>query len=59
MRPKEGLEKDERCGSGILNAGEIEAIGIEAITPKVKSRIGSNRGYISVKTDMLDPPFAP
>lgn len=59
MRPKEDLENDERCGLGIINAREIEAIGVEVIAPKVKSWIGSTRGYIPVKTDVLDPPFAP
>ena len=59
MRPKADLEIDVRCGFEIINARDIDIIRIEAFMNQIKATIGSNRVYISIDIDVLDPAFAP
>jgi agmatinase len=59
VREKADLENDVRCGFEIIDARAIDVIGIEAIVDQIKETIGSNRVYISVDIDVLDPAFAP
>jgi agmatinase len=53
------IRNDRRCGFGIVHANDIDRIGVAGVVQKITDRIGSNRVYISVDIDVLDPAFAP
>lgn len=53
------LNNDARCGFSLVKARDIDRIGIHGIINKLKARVGSNKVYISVDIDVLDPAFAP
>jgi agmatinase len=53
------LKNDARCGFSLIKARDIDRIGIHGVINKLKARVGSNKVYISVDIDVLDPAFAP
>ncbi|KAF2141395.1 uncharacterized protein K452DRAFT_251315 [Aplosporella prunicola CBS 121167] len=53
-------ENDGYCGFEIVEAREIDTIGIEGIIKKIRARVGTKRPvYLSIDIDTLDPAFAP
>ncbi|KZF19546.1 Arginase/deacetylase [Xylona heveae TC161] len=53
-------ENDGYCGFEIVEAREIDIIGIDGIIKKIRDRVGSERPvYWSIDIDTLDPAFAP
>lgn len=56
---KADLNHDKHCGFDLVMARDIDHIGIQGIADKIKSRVGSNKVYISVDIDVLDPAYAP
>ena len=42
-----------------MTARDIDKIGVAGIIDKLKARVGSNKVYISVDIDVLDPAHAP
>ncbi|KAI1085245.1 Arginase/deacetylase [Whalleya microplaca] len=53
-------ENDGYCGFEIVEAREIDVIGIEGVTRKILDRVGTaNPVYLSLDIDTLDPAFAP
>ncbi|KAF2017138.1 Arginase/deacetylase [Aaosphaeria arxii CBS 175.79] len=53
-------ENDGYCGFSIVEAREIDKIGIDGIIKKIKERVGTtNPVYLSIDIDTLDPAFAP
>ncbi|KAK8247448.1 arginase family-domain-containing protein [Phyllosticta capitalensis] len=53
-------ENDGYCGFEIVEAREIDTIGIDGIIKKIRDRVGTERpAYLSIDIDTLDPAFAP
>ncbi|KAF2233228.1 Arginase/deacetylase [Viridothelium virens] len=53
-------ENDGYCGFEIVEAREIDTIGMDGIIKKIKDRVGLDRPvYLSLDIDTLDPAFAP
>lgn len=53
-------ENDGYCGFEIVEAREIDTIGMEGIIKKIKDRVGTKKPvYLSLDIDTLDPAFAP
>ncbi|KAL6719504.1 hypothetical protein ACLMJK_003744 [Lecanora helva] len=53
-------DNDGYCGFEIVEAREIDTIGIEGIVKKIRDRVGMERPvYLSIDIDTLDPAFAP
>ncbi|CAN8106290.1 unnamed protein product, partial [Discula destructiva] len=53
-------ENDGYCGFEIVEAREIDTIGIDGIIKKIRDRVGTvNPVYLSLDIDTLDPAFAP
>jgi len=53
-------ENDGYCGFEIVEAREIDKIGIDGIVKKIKDRVGTEKPvYLSIDIDTLDPAFAP
>lgn len=53
-------ENDGYCGFQIVEAREIDTIGIDGIIKRIIDRVGTvNPVYLSIDIDTLDPAFAP
>ncbi|KAF2093218.1 Arginase/deacetylase [Rhizodiscina lignyota] len=53
-------ENDGYCGFQIVEAREIDTIGMHGIIRKIKERVGTEKPvYLSIDIDTLDPAFAP
>ncbi|KAK6599750.1 arginase [Botrytis cinerea] len=53
-------ENDGYCGFEIVEAREIDTIGMDGIIKKIRERVGlENPVYLSIDIDTLDPAFAP
>ncbi|KAH0539073.1 hypothetical protein FGG08_004371 [Glutinoglossum americanum] len=53
-------ENDGYCGFEIIEARDIDTIGIQGIIDKIKARVGLTKPvYLSIDIDTLDPAFAP
>jgi len=52
-------EHDGYCGFEIVEAREIDTIGMDGIIERIRNRIGTNPVYLSIDIDTLDPAFAP
>ncbi|KAL0258832.1 hypothetical protein SLS55_006336 [Diplodia seriata] len=53
-------ENDGYCGFEIVEAREIDTIGMDGIIKKIRDRVGTERPvYLSIDIDTLDPAFAP
>ena len=49
-------ENDGYCGFEIVEAREIDTIGIDGIIKKIRDRVGTERpAYLSIDIDTLDP----
>ena len=49
-------ENDGYCGFEIVEAREIDTIGIDGIIKKIRARVGTKRPvYLSIDIDTLDP----
>ena len=58
-RRKGDLRNDLRCGFEIIKARDIDRIGVQGVIDRLRERVGTDRVYISVDIDVLDPAFAP
>ncbi|USP81198.1 Putative agmatinase 1 [Curvularia clavata] len=53
-------DNDGYCGFQIVEAREIDKVGIDGIVKKIKDRVGTEKPvYLSIDIDTLDPAFAP
>ncbi|TVY16228.1 putative agmatinase [Lachnellula arida] len=53
-------ENDGYCGFEIVEAREIDTIGMDGIIKKIHERVGTTKPvYLSIDIDTLDPAFAP
>jgi agmatinase len=53
-------ENDGYCGFEIVEAREIDSIGMQGIIKKIRQRVGTKKPvYLSIDIDTLDPAFAP
>jgi agmatinase len=53
-------DNDGYCGFEIVEAREVDTIGIDGIIKKIHDRVGhKNPVYLSIDIDTLDPAFAP
>ncbi|KAK2069632.1 hypothetical protein P8C59_004190 [Phyllachora maydis] len=53
-------ENDGYCGFEMVEAREIDTIGMDGIVKKIRDRVGTtNPVYLSLDIDTLDPAFAP
>jgi len=53
-------ENDGYCGFEIVEAREIDTIGMDGIIKKIRERVGTREPvYLSLDIDTLDPAFAP
>jgi agmatinase len=53
-------DNDGYCGFEIVEAREIDTIGVGGIIKKIRERVGTvNPVYLSIDIDTLDPAFAP
>ncbi|PQE04765.1 agmatinase 1 protein [Rutstroemia sp. NJR-2017a BBW] len=53
-------ENDGYCGFEIVEAREIDTIGMDGIIKKIRDRVGLEKPvYLSIDIDTLDPAFAP
>ncbi|KAI5805106.1 agmatinase [Geopyxis carbonaria] len=51
---------DRYCGFSMVEARDIDTIGVAGIIDKIKARVGTvNPVYLSIDIDTLDPAFAP
>jgi agmatinase len=51
---------DRYCGFTLIEAREIDSIGVQGIIDKILARVGFiNPVYLSIDIDTLDPAFAP
>ncbi|WBW72917.1 agmatinase [Schizosaccharomyces osmophilus] len=60
--PLSGLkdyEDDASCGFQVIEAREIDKIGVEGIVKKIRDRVQDNLVYLSIDIDTLDPAYAP
>lgn len=53
------MRNDIRCGFDTIKARDIDRIGIDGVTKRLKERVGDTNVYLSVDIDVLDPAFAP
>lgn len=56
---KQDIEDDGRFGFEIIRAEDVDRIGLEEITERVRQRVGDAPLYVSIDIDVLDPAFAP
>ncbi|WP_291669026.1 agmatinase [Bosea sp. (in: a-proteobacteria)] len=47
------------CGIAIVDAYEVQALGVEAVAERIRGRVGEGAAYLSFDIDALDPAFAP
>ncbi|CAN6623341.1 hypothetical protein TRVA0_009S01684 [Trichomonascus vanleenenianus] len=59
VRKHKDSEHDAKCGFQAILAREIDSIGAHGIVEKIKKRVGSNKVYITLDIDVLDPAYAP
>lgn len=53
-------DNDGYCGFEIVEAREIDTIGMSGIIKKIRDRVGTEKPvYLSIDIDTLDPAFAP
>ncbi|EPX71672.1 agmatinase [Schizosaccharomyces octosporus yFS286] len=52
-------DDDADCGFEIIEAREIDTIGMDAIIKKIRDRVGDGIAYLSIDIDVLDPAYAP
>ncbi|KAK3172294.1 hypothetical protein OEA41_005615 [Lepraria neglecta] len=53
-------DNDGYCGFEIVEAREIDTIGMKGIIKKIRDRVGTEKPvYLSIDIDTLDPAFAP
>ncbi|CAA92310.1 Agmatinase [Schizosaccharomyces pombe] len=52
-------DNDADCGFEIIEAREIDTIGIDAIIKRIRDRVGDGIAYLSIDIDVLDPAYAP
>ncbi|MCJ1400766.1 hypothetical protein MMC11_003974 [Xylographa trunciseda] len=53
-------DNDGYCGFEIVEAREIDTIGMQGIIKKIRDRVGTTKPvYLSIDIDTLDPAFAP
>ncbi|EPY53282.1 agmatinase [Schizosaccharomyces cryophilus OY26] len=60
--PLSGLqdyEDDVSCGFEVIEAREIDKIGVEGVIKKIRDRVQDNLVYLSIDIDTLDPAYAP
>ncbi|EPX73376.1 agmatinase 2 [Schizosaccharomyces octosporus yFS286] len=52
-------EEDKRVGFMLIEASEIDEIGVKGIVERIKKTVGDNLVYLSIDIDVLDPGLAP
>jgi len=52
-------ENDAVVGFDLIEAHEIDEIGVGGIVKKIRERVGDGLVYLSIDIDSLDPAFAP
>ncbi|KKY25560.1 putative arginase family protein [Phaeomoniella chlamydospora] len=57
--PKDYVIDREVVGFELIEAHEIDDIGVSGIVDKVKKVVGNNPTYLSIDIDVLDPSIAP
>ncbi|EPX71500.1 agmatinase [Schizosaccharomyces octosporus yFS286] len=60
--PLSGLkdyEDDATCGFQVIEAREIDKIGVEGVVKRIRDRVQDNLVYLSIDIDTLDPAYAP
>ena len=55
----EDLEDDITAGFQLIHTYDIDDLGLQGITDKIKSRVGDGPVYISLDIDVADPSAAP
>jgi agmatinase len=53
------LEQDAELGFKIVQAMELERIGVDGVVARISERVGDAPLYISIDIDVLDPAHAP
>jgi agmatinase len=56
---KQDLEDDGRFGFEVIRAEDVDRVGLEEITERIRRRVGDAPLYVSIDIDVLDPAFAP
>ncbi|KAL4806208.1 arginase family-domain-containing protein [Aspergillus unguis] len=59
VRRKDDMRNDVRCGFSTIKARDLDRLGVAGVVDEIKARVGTNRVYISIDIDVLDPAFAP
>lgn len=49
----------DKHGFEVIDARELHQQGVDAVIARIRSRVGTNRCYVSFDIDFLDPAFAP
>jgi agmatinase len=55
----EDYEDDVTAGFALVHSFDMDRLGIEKISKKIRDRIGDGPVYISLDIDVLDPSIAP
>jgi agmatinase len=53
------LVEDAAFGFSTIRASDLDKLGIDEVTSRVRTRVGDAPVYVSVDIDVLDPAFAP
>ncbi len=53
------LTDDARFGFQIIRAGDLDRLGLEETSARIRDRVGDHPVYLSIDIDVLDPAFAP
>jgi agmatinase len=59
LQGPEDLQDDVTAGFDLIHTYDLDDMGLEGITRKIKSRVGDGPVYISLDIDVADPSAAP
>ncbi|CDS02893.1 hypothetical protein LRAMOSA00295 [Lichtheimia ramosa] len=54
-----GYEEDHELGFRVVEAREIDDIGVHGVIERIRECVGDNYVYLSIDIDTLDPAYAP
>ena len=52
-------EAPEDCGIEIVNAADVDDLGMAGVAARIRERVGEESAYLTFDIDCLDPAFAP
>jgi agmatinase len=56
---QDSLEKARSLGLQVITSGEGQEMGVEALSERIRGRVGDARAFVSFDIDFVDPAYAP